>query len=102
MVAMGVGDQDVSDALARETREQRLDMIGKVGAGVDYRNLAGADDIRSCPSKCERAGVAGHDAANPRCDRLEPAVFERELAAEGDLDSHGRENTPETLVCPRG
>ena len=86
---MGVGDQDVSDALAGETREQRLDMIGKVGAGVDHRNLAGADDIRSGSPEREGAGVACHDAANLRCNRLEPAVFEREFAAEGDVDGHG-------------
>src|SRR6516164_1145554 len=100
MVAMGVGDQDVSDPLARETGEQRLDMVSKVGAGVDYRYLVGADDIRSGPSKRERAGVAGDDAVNPRCHRFEPAIFEGEVAAERDVDGHDPETTRDPPLAP--
>ena len=67
---------------------KRLDMLGEVGAGVDDRDLALADDIGAGASKGERARVARHDAPDARRDRLEPAVFEREIAAERDLDSH--------------
>ncbi len=68
-------------------------MLGEVWAGVDYRNLAAADHVGAGTSECEGARVARHDATDPRCDRLQPAVFERELATKRDVDSHGGETT---------
>ena len=53
-----------------ETGEQGLDMLGEVGAGVDYRDLAAADHVGAGAAEGEGAGVARHDAADPRCDRL--------------------------------
>ena len=45
-------------------------MLGEVGAGVDHCNLAIADHVGAGTSEREGAGVARHDAADPRCDRL--------------------------------
>src|SRR5271165_299402 len=93
MVAMSVGDQDMRDLLARETGEQRLDMVGEIGAGVDHCDLTMADDISPGTPEGEGAGIARYNAPDHRCDRLQPAVFEREFATKGDLDSHGRKTT---------
>src|SRR5260370_27852135 len=68
-------------------------MIGEVRPRVDHRNLAVADDISPGAAEREGAGIARYDAADHRRDRLQPAIFERKLAAERDLDSHGREIT---------
>ena len=98
---MGVGDQDMGDALARETGEQRLDMPGEVGAGIDHRNFVITDDVCSRAPEGEGAGIARDDPAQPGCHRLEPAVFERELAAEGNLDCHEAEITRNRPTVPR-
>ena len=100
MVTMGVGDQDVGHSLARETGEQGLDMLREVGTGVDYRNLAVADDVGAGTSEREGAGVACDDAADPRCDWLEPAVLERKLTAEGYVDGHDSETTRDPPPAP--
>src|SRR5207245_4293151 len=47
VVAMGVGDQDMGDPLAREAGEQSLDVLGEIGAGVDHPDLAAADNVGS-------------------------------------------------------
>src|SRR5947207_15387383 len=44
VVEVRVGDQDMRDLLAREAREQRLDVLGEVRARVDHRNIAVAHD----------------------------------------------------------
>jgi hypothetical protein len=99
VVTMGVRDQDVGHPLARETGEERLDMLGKIRTGVDHRDLANTDDVGSGSPEGEGARIARNDPADHRCDWLEPAVFERKLAAEGDLDSHDRETTRNSVVC---
>src|SRR5262245_13747607 len=83
----------MGDLFTRKPSEQRLDMFVKIGAGVDHSDLAKSDDIRPGAPEGEGAGVAGNDAADHWRDRLEPTVFERKIAAEGDLDSHIREIT---------
>ena len=100
MVTMGMGNQDVGHPLARETGEQRRDVLGEIGAGVDHRNLAVAHDIGSGAPEGEGAGVARDDAADPRCHRLEPGVFERELAAKRNVDSHDKETTRDHPTAP--
>src|SRR6202011_728319 len=93
VVAMRVGDQDMRDLLAREAGEQRLDMIGEVRPRVDHRDLAVADDIGPGAAEGKGAGIARHDAPDHRRNRLQPAIFERKLAAERDLAGHGSEIT---------
>src|SRR5437016_11748979 len=99
---MGVGDKDVGHPLARETGEQRLDVLGEIGAGVDDRDLAATDNIGSGAAEGEGAGVARDDAANVRRHRLEPAVLERELTAKGDVDSHDQKTTRDRPPAPGG
>src|SRR5262249_54390774 len=98
VVTVGVGDQDVGNPLGRETGEQGIDVFGEGGAGGDYGDLAAADHISAGPLEREGAGVARDDAADLRCHRLEPAVFEGELTAKWYVDGHGRETTRD---CPR-
>ena len=43
VVAMGVGAEDRGDPLAGERGEDRVDMLGEVGPGIDHRDLACAD-----------------------------------------------------------
>jgi hypothetical protein len=100
VVAVGVGDQDVGHPLARQTGEQGLDVLGEIGAGIDHRDLAATDDVGSGAPECEGAGVAGDDAADPRRHRLEPAVFERELAAKRNVDSHDTKTTLDRPAAP--
>ena len=85
---MRMGDEDMADPLAGQARQQRVDMLGQVRAGVDDRHLALADHIGAGAAKRERAGVLRDDAPDPRRHRFEPAVFERELAPVGNLDGH--------------
>ena len=73
----------------RERLEQRLDMLGEVGAGIDHRDLAVADDVGAGALEGEGAGVARDDAADQRRQRLGDAVLEGEVAAEGDFRRHG-------------
>ena len=90
MVAVGVGDEDVRHLLAGEVHQQRLDMLGEVGAGVDDRDLALADHIGAGAAKGERAGIARDDPADAGGHRLQLAVIVGEVAAERDVDGHGR------------
>ena len=99
VVAMRVGDEDMGDPLAGEARQQRVDVLGKVGPGIDDRDLALADDIGAGAAERERAGVARDDAPDPRRHRFEPAVFERELAPVGDFDGH-RASAPFRILSP--
>ena len=96
MVAVRMGDQDMRHLLAGEPGEQRLDMFVEVRARVDHRDFALPHDISPGAAEGEGAGVARDDAADHRRDRLQPAIFERKLATERDLDSHAAETT-ETL-----
>src|SRR5215469_12934950 len=100
MVTMGMGDQYVGHPFAREPGEQRLHMLGEVGAWVDYCDLAAADDVGAGALEGKRAGVPRHDAAEPWCNWLKPTVFERELAAEGYVDGHNSETTRDPPPAP--
>ena len=86
---MGVGDEDVRHLLVGEPREERGDVLFELGAGIDDRDLALADDIGAGALEGERAGVLRDDAADSRRHRFEPAVFEGDLVAKGNVDSHG-------------
>src|SRR5260370_40808750 len=87
---MRVGDGDVGDGFVTEARDECVDMLGKLGAGVDDRDLALADDIGTGALEGKRPGIARDDAPDARCHPFEPAVFEREFAAIGNVDSHRR------------
>src|SRR5215472_19162474 len=90
MVAVRLGDKNMRDLFAREAGEQSVDMVGEIGTRVDHRDLALPDNVCAGAPKGKGTGIARDDAADHRRDWLQPAVFEQKLAAEGDLDSHGR------------
>ena len=66
MVAMGVGDEDVGDGLAAHRVEQRGDMGVVVGAGIEDRDFAAADDVAHRALEGERARIVGDDGAHAR------------------------------------
>src|SRR6516225_1035317 len=45
MVAVSVGNQNMGHPLDRQASQQRLDMLGEVGSGIDHRHLAIANDV---------------------------------------------------------
>src|SRR5579875_3247824 len=90
MIAMGVGDEDVRDALVAEPGEQSLDMLGKIGAGIDHGDRAFADDIGAGALERERARVPRNDAAQPGRDALEPAVGDGKIAMQRKIGGHVR------------
>ena len=61
MVEMGMGDQDMADALPGQAGQQSRHMLRQIGAGIDHRHLAMADDIGTRAEEGEGAGVRGHD-----------------------------------------
>jgi hypothetical protein len=79
MVEMGMGDQDMADVLPGEAGQQRRDMLGQIGARIDHRHLAMADDIGSGAEEGEGAGVMGDDAPDQGGDGLQPAVIGGEI-----------------------
>ena len=85
MVAMGMGDDDVADAFAIQRRYQGLEMFVDLRSRVDHRYLALADDEGAGAVDGEIAGIAGDDAAHQRRHLVDHAVFEGEVAHEGDF-----------------
>src|SRR5215471_3596215 len=86
---MGMGDQDVGDRLALKAFQQRVDMLGQVGARIDHGDLPLADDIGAGAAKGERARIARDNTADARHDGFEPTVFERKITAIRNVDGHG-------------
>src|ERR1044071_2174761 len=64
-------------------------MLLELRPGIDDRDLALPDHIGAGALEGERAGVLRDDPADPRRHRFEPAVFESDLAAKRNIDSHG-------------
>ena len=64
MIAMGVGDENMRHGLAAHGVEQRGDMRGIVGAGIDDGDLAAADDVADRALEGERPRIVGHHPAH--------------------------------------
>ena len=79
MVEMGMGDEDMADGLAREAGQQSRHMFRQIGAGIDHRHLAMADDIGARAEEGEGARVMRHDPPDQGRDGLQPAVIGREI-----------------------
>ena len=79
-----LSDEDVADPLAGGGRQDRLEMVVHVGAGVDHRDLAVADDVGAGAHEGERAGVVGHDTTDQRRQTIAGAVVEGDVPNEGD------------------
>jgi hypothetical protein len=60
-------------------------MLSEVRSGVDYRDVAIADDIGSRSHELKRARISGNNLADHRSHRPELAIFEWEVAAERDF-----------------
>src|SRR4051812_49195258 len=88
MIAVRVSYKNMRDPLALEARQQRLDVLGEIGAGIDDRDLALADDIGAGALVSEGPGIARHDPPHSRRHRFEPAVFEGDVSAIGYVDRH--------------
>src|SRR6185312_11459669 len=88
MVEMRVGDEDVRHRLGAERGEQRVDMRGDVGPGIDDGDPALPDDISAGALEGERARIARDDAADERRQRRDCAIIDVDVAAERDLGGH--------------
>ena len=64
MIAMRMGDENMRHRLVAYGIEQRADMGGIVGAGIDDGDLAPADDVAERAFEGERSGVVGHHPAH--------------------------------------
>ena len=88
MIAMGMGDENVADGFAAHGVEQRRDMRVVVGAGIEDRHFAAADDVAHRAFEGERAGIVGHDRADARRDLAHRVGREVERLVEGDVLGH--------------
>jgi hypothetical protein len=72
VVAVRVGDEDRLDRPAGDRRQQRVQMRGIVGAGVDHREVAGADEVGLRAAVGVRRGIGRQHASDERfeLDRL--------------------------------
>ena len=57
VVAVGVGDDDIGDALAFGRLHERRQVSVAVRAGVDDGDLASPNDVAACPGEGERRGL---------------------------------------------
>src|SRR5258708_10730853 len=85
VVAVGMGDQDMRHGLAPHRIEQRRRMGFVVGAGIDDRDLAAADDITHRAGEGERARIIAEDPPHARTDFFGHAGFSGEIAVERDV-----------------
>ena len=88
MVAMGVGDEDVRHRLAAHRVEQRRDMGVVVGAGIEDRHLAAADDVADRALEGERARIVGRHRTHQRRHLFRPVGLEIERLVERDVVGH--------------
>ena len=84
VIDMGVGDQDVRHRLAAHGAQHGVDMVLLVGAGIDDRHLAVADDVGAGALEGEGTGIVGDDAADQRRHFHRRAVVELEVLDEGN------------------
>src|SRR5690348_9864368 len=89
MVAMAVGDEDMSDLLAFDRRGDSLEMRLVGAAGIDDRDLACSDHIGIGAEKSVRAGIVGDDAADAGRDLYGHAIIDIHAPIERKLRRHG-------------
>jgi hypothetical protein len=64
MVAVGVGDENGGDSVAAHGVEQRCDVRIVVGAGIEDRDFAAADNVADRTFVGERPGIVGDDRSH--------------------------------------
>ena len=88
MIAMGVGDENMRDGLAAHGVKQRGDMGIVVGAGIEDRDFAAADDVAHRALERERSGIIGDHRADLRRNLAYPVGLKVECLIEGDVVAH--------------
>src|SRR5689334_21210571 len=85
MVAVGMGDDQVGDALARvQPVDDGVDMVLIVRAGIYHCDFAPSDDVGTGPVIGVRARVVGHDPPDGRRERLDLAVGDLRFGYKGN------------------
>ena len=93
MIAVRVGDENMGDGLAAHGVKQRPDMRIVVGAGIEDRDFAAADDVTHRALEGERAGIVGDQRAHARRDLFGLAGHEIEGLVERNVVAHAQSNT---------
>ena len=88
MIHMRMGDQHMTDALAFEARQQRIDVGRVIRPRVDHYDITRADHVRSGAVQRIGRGVAGDDAPHTGRDRREFGILKGDVAIE--LQCHWR------------
>ena len=85
MVGVRVRDDDLRDALSGLERvDDRVDVLGHVGARIDDRDISAADDVRARTEIRELARVVGDDPTDERRHLINVPVLDLEVAYERD------------------
>ena len=79
VVTVRVSDHDLRHALAGQRGGQRRDVLRQVGAGIDHRHRAMADDIGVGALEGHRPRVRRRHAADERRQRHEPSGLAVEI-----------------------
>src|ERR1700720_3651116 len=85
---MGVGDENVRDGFAAHRVEQRRHMGVVVGAGIEDRHLATADDVADGTLEGERTGIVGGDRTHQWRHLFHRVGLEIERLVERDVVGH--------------
>src|SRR6266487_4775422 len=85
VVAVGMGDENMRHRLAAHGVEQRLGVRFVVGAGIDDRDLALADDVTDRAGEGERARIVAENASHAGAGFIDDTRLEREVAVERDV-----------------
>ena len=88
MIAMSVGDENMGDGLVAHGIEQRSDMGVVIGAGIEDRHFAAADDVAHRALEGERARIVGHHGADAGRHLACGVGLEIERFVEGDVVAH--------------
>ncbi len=94
MVAMGMGDKDVRHRLVAHGIEQRADVAGIVGAGIDNGDATVADDVAERAFEGERARIVGHDSPHAGHHLIHPIGREIEILVERNVVAHADSKCP--------
>ncbi len=89
MIAMTMGDEDISQVLAFDGVRYGLEMVAVGRAGVDHGDLSAADHITIGAEERVRAGIIGNDAPDVGRDLLGDAVVHILTTIESKLRRHG-------------
>lgn len=84
MIGVGVRDEDMRDAQARERPLQGFHMLRQERPGIDHRHLARADDVGAGPHEGVGTWIVRQHAADRRTEPHRLAIGRPEVAVEFD------------------